>query len=497
MLRDWTYHATYQEFIRRELTLLSKDEKSRLSLFQECLLKLFLLNLDPLLPIIKPLYPAFGRPSKNQSEIVRSLIQMLSLKVYSITAWVNITASDNIVRLLCGFSKKSIPGIASYYDLLSRIWLSPQKRHFVLKNPYKKPNKRYKANQKMPCKHAGSVAKLVNHVVNHGKLPDLRPEIILQKLLKHCVEEPSAQLGLLGNTNNWYAAFDGSPFYAGSSHSGVKTCDCRKHGIYNCDCQRRYSDPDARWGWDSYREQYFYGDTLFNVVASESPYDLPVYLRSVQASRHDSVTSVFALKEIKELYPNFNLKHFLADGAMDSYAIYKLLKHHGILPFIPLDSTAKYPKTNLPKDVICFTQDGTPICPRGYAYVYWGPSHSRNRLKYRCPLAVRDGRRPVNWTCSCKTTSNYGRTIYIKPDDDPRLFPPIPRDTQLFKDTFKRRTSVERANKRIFEDYHVESYRSRSSRLRFSLATFAAVNIHLDAWIKHLGILPCDLNLAA
>lgn len=494
MLRDWTYHTTYQESVRRELELLSKDEKSRLSLFQDSLSKLFLLNLDPLLSIIKPLYSAFGRPSKNQCELLRSLILMLDRKVYSITEWSHITTKDNIVRLLCGFTRNSIPGIASYYDLLMRIWLSPRKKHFVLRDPYRKPNKRYKANQKMPCKHAGSVNTLVDHVINQNKLPDLRPEIILQKLLKHCVVESSAQLGLLGDINNWSAAFDGSPYYAGSCQHGVKICDCRENGIYNCDCKRRYSDPDARWGWDSYREQYFYGDTLFNVTASESAFDLPVYMRSVQASRHDSVTTVFALKEMKEIYPDFNLRYFLADGAMDSYAIYKLLKHYSILPFIPLDSSAKYPKKDLPKDVIGFTQDGTPICPRGYKYVYWG--RTRNRLKYRCPLAVRNKRRPINFTCSCKTTSEYGKTVYIKPDDDPRLFPPVPRDTQLFKDTFKRRTSVERTNKRIFEDYKVESYKSRSRRLRFSLATFAAVNIHLDAWIKHLGVLPCDLNLA-
>lgn len=498
MLRDWTCHADYQESVRKELDLMTSSERSRLSLFKDSLSKLFLLNLDPLLPIIKPLYSVFGRPSQNQCEIFRSLILMLDRKVYSITRWAQITASDNIIRMLCGFKPGNVPGLASYYDLLFRIWLSPRKsRKSSLKTPYRKPNKKLKANQKMPCKHAGSVDKLVTHVIKGGKLPDFRPERILQELLKHCVVEPSAQLGLLGDLSNFSVAFDGSSFYAGSSHTGAKICDCRKNGIHNCNCQRHYSDPDAHWGWDSYREQHFYGDTLFNVVASDSPYDLPIYMRSVQASRHDSVTTVFALGEIKKLYPDLSIRNLLADGAMDSYAIYKLLKHHGILPFIPLAKTAKYPQKHLPVDVIGFTTDGTPICPRGLPYVYWGPSHTRNRLKYRCPLAVRDKRRPINFTCSCKSTSDYGRTIYIKPDDDPRLFPPVPRDTRLFKETYKRRTTVERGNKRIFEDYQVEACRSRSSRLRFSMATFAAINIHLDAWIKHLGILPVDLGLAA
>jgi len=33
--------------------------------------------------------------------------------------------------------------------------------------------------------------------------------------------------------------------------------------------------------------------------------------------------------------------------------------------------------------------------------------------------------------------------------------------------------------------YSIENARSRSNMMRFGMATFAAVNIHLDAWVKH------------
>jgi hypothetical protein len=49
----------------------------------------------------------------------------------------------------------------------------------------------------------------------------------------------------------------------------------------------------------------------------------------------------------------------------------------------------------------------------------------------------------------------------------------------------KRRTTVERSHKRIFEDYDIEAGGCRSSRERFMRATMAAVNVHLDAWVKH------------
>jgi hypothetical protein len=43
---------------------------------------------------------------------------------------------------------------------------------------------------------------------------------------------------------------DGSSLRTGSSPYGVKVCDCRKKGIFNCDCKRRFSDPEASWGWE-------------------------------------------------------------------------------------------------------------------------------------------------------------------------------------------------------------------------------------------------------
>jgi len=313
-----------------------------------------------------------------------------------------------------------------------------------------------------------------------GKLHDFRPERILQEFLARCVVDVSANMGLLGDTNSLSVTFDGSAYYSGASHYGVKVCDCRSKGIYNCTCPRRYSDPDATWGWDSYREQWFYGDTLFNVTASDSPNDLPIYLRIVQASRHDSITTVFALRDIHNMYSKIYFRNFLADGAMDNYPTYKLIKFYDILPFIALDSRTKA-KFNYPHpDIICFDNKGRSICPGGIPYVYRGLCKPY-RLKYRCWFAVYSKEPPEECKCS---NSAYEKTLYIKAGYDPRMFTPMPRYSQTFKDIFKTRTSVERSNKRVFIYYAVEDANSRSSMMRFSMATFAAVNIHLDAWIK-------------
>ncbi|UZQ49569.1 hypothetical protein [Clostridium kluyveri] len=485
MLRDWNLHSKYQEQLRLKLILHYEMQRSRVVALDKSISKLYLLNLDNLLPVIKPLYSDLGRPAKNQQGIIRSLILMLDQQVYSITNWAGKISSDPLLSDICGFDD-SIPSASSYYDFLVRLWLSDHKLHVEYKlKPKKfvsKPNKKLKAGQKQSPKHSGTVKKLVDKAIK-GRLRNFCPETILQKFIARCVVDTSSAMGILGDISNLSVAFDGSSFYSGASHYGVKVCNCKSKGIYNCRCPRRFSDPDARWGWDSYRQQWFFGNTLFNVTASDSPYDLPIYIKMVQASRHDSITTVFALQDIYNLYPDFRFGNFIADGAMDNYPTYELLNHYDILPFISLNSKTKA-KFDYPHPyILCFDDKGNPICMGGIPFVNWGYSKPKG-IKYRCYFGVKDLEPPPNCKCS---DSNYGKVVYIKPDFDSRMFPPVPRHSEKFKTVFKTRTSVERSNKRMFQDYAIEEYKSQSAMMRMSLATFAVINIHLDAWIKHTG----------
>lgn len=491
MLREWIPHADYQEKLRLKMLIHCEMQRSRVVAYDKSISKLYLLNLDPLLPVVKPLYPDLGRPAKNQQGIIRSLVLMLDQQEYSITNWARKVASDPLLFDMCGFNDNA-PGVASYYDLMIRLWQADHNAHLERKRKVKsftrKPKKKLKAGEKLAPKRSGTVKKLVNKAMA-GKLRSFNPEAILQKLIVRCVVDVSAEMGILGNINDFSAAFDGSTYYSGASHYGVKVCDCRSKGIYNCHCPRRYSDPDARWGWDSYRECWFFGNTLFNITASDSPYDLPIYIKMVQASRHDGITTIFALQEIQRLYPDIHIKSFIADGAMDNYPTYELLKHLNIIPFISLDARTKAKLDYPHPDINHFDDKGRPVCKGGVAYAYWGRCEPY-RLKYRCPFSAKGLEPPSECKCS---ESEYGRTIYIKPDYDPRMFPPVPRDTQTFKDKFKTRTSVERSNKRMFEDYGIEEYDPRSAMIRTTLAGFSVVNIHLDAWVKHTSFKFTDI----
>lgn len=153
MLRDWVLHSQYQQMLRLKMLLHYQTQRSRLLRMDKSISKIYLLNLDNLLPVIKPLYPDLGRPAKNQQAIVRSLVLMLDQQEYSITNWAFKAASDSLLFDICGFDG-SAPAPASYYDFLVRIWMNDHKLHLKRKLKVKrftsKPKSKLKAGKKLP-----------------------------------------------------------------------------------------------------------------------------------------------------------------------------------------------------------------------------------------------------------------------------------------------------------------------------------------------------------
>ncbi len=129
MLRKWVLHNDYQEQLRLRVINHLFMQGSRVIALDKSIAKLYLLNLDPLLPVVKPLYPDLGRPAINQQGIIRSLVLMLDQQEYSITNWALKVASDPLLFDLCGFETDYGPAVASYYDLLVRFWIADYKTH--------------------------------------------------------------------------------------------------------------------------------------------------------------------------------------------------------------------------------------------------------------------------------------------------------------------------------------------------------------------------------
>ena len=117
MLRNFELHSNYQENLKLNLKHFRETDRDRVKDMNKSISKLCLLNLDPLLPIIKPLYSNTGCPAKNQPGIVRSLILMLDQKYHGITKWALKAASDKLLYAICGFTYGDAPSVASYKRL--------------------------------------------------------------------------------------------------------------------------------------------------------------------------------------------------------------------------------------------------------------------------------------------------------------------------------------------------------------------------------------------
>ncbi|GAC42804.1 predicted ATPase, partial [Paenibacillus popilliae ATCC 14706] len=213
--------------------------------------------------------------------------------------------------------------------------------------------------------------KLVSRALREAKIYYTPKEHdLLQQLFQTMFVLLSAAKGLLGDTRCFRVIGDGSPVETGARSFGKFLCDCRKSGNWKCSCKRQFSDPDANWGWDSYREKYDYGRTLYMFTAADSASNLPVYLRLFRASQHDALP------------------------------IYTMLEHDDISAIIDLNLRRSGQTVY---NEMKMGADGVPVCPIGRNMLCWGKCLGRQRIKWRCPAKV------GKWECPTPCSpSEYG-----------------------------------------------------------------------------------------
>lgn len=449
--------------------------------------RMVLLDLSNLQPILKSLYSSNGAPAKDPCLMFRSLILMTLNHETSIDKWHEQMRSFPIWSLLSGFSPLDIPGASTFRDFISRLWLFEEREYRIdktkrLRKKRRKPKTKLKANEKLPPKNPGVVGRLANRLLDGKMINFLRPESVLNCILKDLFVVPSAKLALLGDLNRFAISGDGSIIPTGASHFGTKVCNCKSKGIYNCDCPRLFTDLHASWGWDSHNEKWVYGHTLYEMTAANSFHNLPIFLMMPTAKRHDSVSGLVALFECLKLYQNScSFSEFLGDSAHDAYPFYQVLDHFDIEALIDLNSRSKH--FNLPRFKV--DKNGKPLCLLNRPMINWGYCKSSHRVKWRCPAVI--GKFDCQFKDAC-CSSAYGKTLYTKCSTDLRLFTRTPRNTELWKEKFKRRSGSERSFKRKLYDYDIEHSRVRSRKnlcARYFLAAFCQ---HLDAWVAHSSL---------
>ena len=449
-------------------------------------------DLDFLGPILAPLYASDGRPARDPIPVLRSYLVMCHLGESSITEWVDRLVREPILARLCGLDPERPPGVGTFYDLLHRI-SGTGPSHSVVMRSLQKP-KGVKKGQKAPPRRSGTVGRVLDRLRRHPpKLPFPHWQTILREVV-----HVSWERGLLGRDPRFAVAVDGSPLVSGASGRGHRVCGCKKTDpcthIY-----RRYADPGARVGWDSYRNCYFYGRHLSAIVGTQGGHDLPIYLRLCQGNRHDSVAGTVAFLEAEQIYPEgFSL--FIGDSAFDALAFYIYLAERNTAAVVDLNEREidtqgqpqpkrhRFPRADrrlrerrgrskrplAEREGIKLDLTGHARCREGHALIKRGSSHLGLYTQWRCPLSDHPDL-PCQRTCFYRDHAASLRR-------DPRLQTRIPRGSAAWTAAMNTRTASERCFSHLKGALGLARGRHRSDGIWIAHAVIAAITMHVQAW---------------
>jgi len=273
------------------------------------------------------------------------------------------------------------------------------------------------------------------------------------------------------------------------------------------------SDMDADWGkhetkgidsktgkpWTKVKSWFGYGLHLI----ADTRYEIPVATHVTPASASEQTELRSMIKETFEETPELGERcdDFAADRGLDSGKTKALLlDEYSIRPVIDIRELWREEKSEpgydpekpitrplYPDrvDTIVYTEKGTIhcICPatgeqRDMAFC--GFEADRNTLKYRCPASVYGFECKGCGECSALGNVNsqgYGRIVRINiTKGDRRIFTPIPHGSPSWNRAYNRRSSLERINSRLDNDFGFEKHYIRGkAKMQTRVGLAAAV----------------------
>jgi len=466
-------HEVYIEQIKKRFIDYSNDSSfwSSLQEYRKEMVTITSLNLDPAADILNPIYsPVHRRPHRDVLCMLRALIMMTLLKIKGITEWVERMRAMPLFAILAGFDPDDTPGVGTYYDLMKRIIDGPYQKpceHIVkrssldtgkhLRNiPSEKEQKKDDQNP-----NQSQSEKLVKELLPKAGQPRSNDfEKVLDDLLFKIGIIPSVEQGLIKGLEHLTVTGDGSILISAASPRGEPTCSCKDEGNNNCEHARSYTSPTATWCYDAYRDTFFFGDRYYHLITSQNGHDFPLSTIMPGGNESDYTLSIKGLdhflKTVRENNSGMHIDFFCGDGHHDSYAHYTYLAAKQIFPVIPLSKNSKKSFPHLSDSTLKLDTDGTPLCPAGERMRHLMFDKKKQTHVYVCPVKRNTHR---NGKCiyvthldecprkqDCAPQSSLGPLVYIKSDTDPRLYPPLPRDSKKFKEIMNQRSATERCN---------------------------------------------------
>lgn len=301
------------------------------------------------------------------------------------------------------------------------------------------------------------------------------------------------------------------------------------------------SDMDADWGkhetkgigsktgkpWTKIKSWFGYGLHLI----ADTQYEIPVAAHVTPASVSEQTELRSMIKEMFEetLQLGERCDDFAADRGLDSGKTKALLlDEYDIRPVIDIRELWREEKSEpgydpekpitrilYPDriDTIVYIEKGTVhcICPatgEQRDMAFYGFEADRNTLKYRCPAAVYGFECKGCGECSALGNVNsqgYGRVVRINiTKEDRRIFTLIPHGNPSWNRVYNRRSSLERINSRLdndfgFEKHYIRGKAKMQTRVGLATAVMMAMALgHVRAGrIKQMRSLVRPVALAA
>lgn len=433
------------------------------------------LDLSAVDRIMQPHYSNVGPVPWSPSILLRALLVMIVYKTTTISKWVTDLRVAPILAIICGFDPKHTPGIGTFYNFMSRLWDLPTDNYSQHVKPpqQKKLKKPKKKGQKADSIESETVADLIERLSKASFRIDAEAYATLYKIFRSCFLDQSIACGLV-KPEKLRISGDGTPVVTSARFRSHHTCDCWKNGIFDCSCNRYFPQPDCNVGWDSSRDAWYFGYDMY--LLTDTEHDLPLFPLLHQASKHDSHGFCETFFRHIAFSPDLKPKQLLLDSAHDSMAMYHLCQREHIQPFIDLNLGNS--KKGDDYHGVTLGPDGIPICSAGLKMKSHGNDLQRQYAKFICPKMSKG-------TCTCESpcsSAKYGRTCSIPMESNIRLYNSPSRESVDWKTTYNSRTSSERCNKRIKNDYLLEDAKHKSTKLWYIRVYLIMMVLHLDAW---------------
>ena len=486
MLQHISNRSEYASFLELAEIRLSKSDRKRYQtkIYFRARKKMLLMEPERAHNLLTGCYSNTGRPAIDPAILLRSFILMLHFGYTSVDRWVADVKEDVLLQILIG---DKVPSVPTHYDFINRLTDSDPHMNELY------PKCKNRAYSKEDTK--GIPERLVQKYKANPKCDWDRWSRKLEELYNLVVIQPFLEKFLSKNLplSEFILSGDGTCLRIHSNPNGNRVKDPvdDKHS-------HRYTAPTAGWGkdWgkDGKHDVDYFGFNLFIISLHGDKIDVPLYFGIHPASENECRHMITDLARMIQVSPNAKPKFICYDKAGDVEAIYEYLRHLDIIPIIPRKKNRKKPEhLELPQSkkddngepLEYIDENRYPVCMYGRAMSRDGHDNSSKNTKFRCPLKTGKIK-----TCShdkiCNATA-YGRVVKIPDNIEDKFHMPIEYRAKRWQKLYNSRTSNERMNDRVLNNYKLQHLTCRNESKHLFFAIIAGINVHLDAWLKQLA----------